>query len=80
MLTIKDLSESKELDREAMTEVRGAGDVFSANSQTSAQAGTAGLVVVNESNQNLFSVNEAIDVKWVEKTLVAIGQTGAAIN
>ena len=80
MLTIKDLSASKELDREAMSELRGGGDVFSTNSQVSGQAGNAGLVVVNENRQDLFSVNEAIDLKYVEKTLVAIGDFGLAMN
>ncbi len=80
MLTIKDLSASKELDREAMSELRGGGDVFSTNSQTSFQTGDAGLVVVNENRQDLFSVNEAIDLKYIEKTLVAIGDFGGAIN
>ena len=80
MLTIKDLSASKELDREAMSELRGGGDVFSVNDQTSCQAGNAGLVVVNENRQDLFSVNEAIDLKYIEKTLVAIGDFGGAIN
>ena len=36
MMTIKDLSSSKELDRKAMTEVRGGSQVI--NSQTVAQA------------------------------------------
>ena len=80
MLTIKDLSASKELDREAMSELRGGGDVFSVNDQTSFQAGNAGLVVVNENHQDLFSVNSAIDEKYVEKTLVAIGDFGLALN
>ncbi len=80
MLTIKDLSASKELDREAMSELRGGGDVFSTNSQVSGQAGNAGLVVVNENRQDLFSVNEAIDLKYIEKTLVAIGSAGAVSN
>ncbi len=80
MLTIKDLSASKELDREAMSELRGGGDVFSVNDQTSFQAGDAGLVVVNENRQDLFSVNSAIDEKYVEKTLVAIGDFGLALN
>ena len=74
MMTIKDLSTSKELDRKAMTEVRGGGDVFSTNAQGSTQSAVGGLVAVNESTQNLFSENSAFDSKYIEKTLVAIGQ------
>lgn len=74
MLTIKDLSASKELDSKAMTEVRGGGDVFSTNVQGSSQNAAAGLVAVNDSTQNLFSQNTAFDYTDVQKTLVAIGQ------
>lgn len=74
MLTIKDISASKELDVKAMSEVRGGGDVFSTNAQGSSQNASAGLVAVNESTQNLFSSNTAFDYKDIQKTLVAIGQ------
>ena len=74
MLTIKDLSASLELDRKAMTEVRGGGDVFSTNVQGSSQSAVGGLVAVNESTQNLFSANSAVDYTDIQKTLVAIGQ------
>jgi hypothetical protein len=74
MLTIKDISASKELDVKAMSEVRGGGDVFSTNVQGSSQNASAGLVAVNESTQNLFSSNTAFDYKDIQKTLVAIGQ------
>ena len=74
MLTIKDLSASLELDRKAMTEVRGGGDVFSTNAQGSSQGAVGGLVAVNESTQNLFSANSAVDYTDIKKTLVAIGQ------
>ena len=74
MMTIKDLSTSKELDRKAMTEVRGGGDVFSTNAQGSSQSAVGGLVAVNDSTQNLFSANSAVDYTDIQKTLVAIGQ------
>ena len=78
MLTIKDLSASRELDREARSEILGGGDVFSANTQTSLQNGVAGLVAVNESTQNLFAINEAVDWTYDEEVFVGIGQFGAA--
>ena len=74
MLTIKDLSASKELDVKAMSEVRGGGDVFSANGQSSFQGSAAGLVAVNESTQNLLSSNTAFDYTDAQNTLVGIGQ------
>ena len=74
MLTIKDLSASKELDVKAMSEVRGGGDVFSANGQSSLQGSAAGLVAVNESTQNLLSSNTAFDYTDAQNTLVGIGQ------
>jgi hypothetical protein len=76
MLTIKDLSASKELDVKAMSEVRGGGDVYSANAQSSFQGSAAGLVAVNESTQNLLSSNTAFDYTEVQNTLVGIGQNG----
>ena len=74
MLTIKDLSASKELDVKAMSEVRGGGDVFSTNAQSSFQGSAAGLVAVNDSTQNLLSSNTAFDYTSVQNTLVGIGQ------
>ena len=74
MLTIKDLSASKELDVKAMSEVRGGGDVFSANGQSSLQGSAAGLVAVNDSTQNLLSSNTAFDYTDAQNTLVGIGQ------
>ena len=74
MLTIKYLSASKELDGKAMSEVRGGGDVFSANGQSSFQGSAAGLVAVNVGTQNLLSSNTAVDITEVQNTLVGIGQ------
>ena len=79
MLTIQDLSASHELDREARSEILGGGDVFSTNTQVSTQNANAGLVAVNESNQNLFAINNAIDWTYTEEVFVGIGQFGAAV-
>ena len=76
MLTIKDISASKELDRAAMTEVRG-GDatILSTNAQSNAQFGAGGLVNVNDSTQNLLSSNYAddSDFRYTEIQKVAAG-------
>jgi len=78
MLTIKDISASKELDRAAMTEVRG-GDatILSTNAQSSYQSGLGGLVNVNDSTQNLLSSNVALDndvvVKEIQKVAAGFG-------
>ena len=74
MMTIKDLSASKELDRKAMTEVRG-GDtnILSSNAQGSLQSAVGGLVGVNESTQNLGSINSAVDYKDLDVLKFAIG-------
>ena len=79
MLTIKDLSASHELDREARSEVLGGGDVFSFNTQNSAQNANAGLVAVNESTQNLLATNNAVDWAYSEEVFVGIGQFGSAL-
>ena len=76
MLTIKDLSASKELDVKAMSEVRGGGNVYSTNVQGSTQSAAAGLVAVNESAQNLLSSNTALDYEAAQNTLVGIGTNG----
>ena len=76
MLTIKDLSASKELDVKAMSEVRGGGDIYSTNVQGSSQSAVAGLVAVNDSTQNLLSSNTAYDYTSVQNTLVGIGANG----
>ena len=76
MLTIKDLSASKELDHNAMTEVRGAGNVYSINEQASFQASKGGLVSITESKQAQLSENNAIDLVSIDKTWVGIGSFG----
>jgi hypothetical protein len=64
MLTIKDISSSKELDSKAMTEVRGGfGDATQviASNQNATQIAEGLFVAANSStqNQNTVAVNEA---------------------
>ncbi len=73
MLTITDLSASKELDHKALTEVRGGGDVYSVNNQSSWTEANAGLVAVAESNNALLSENNAIDITKKDFTTVIVG-------
>ena len=74
MLTIKDLSASKELDRTAMTEVRGGdANIISTNGQASAQNALGGLVAVNESAQSQNVFNSAVDYKDLDVLKFAIG-------
>ena len=74
MLTIKDLSASKELDRTAMTEVRGGdANIISTNVQGSAQNAFDGLVAVNESAQSQNVFNSAVDYKDLDVLKFAIG-------
>ena len=74
MMTIKDLSASKELDRKAMTEVRGGdANILSANSQGSIQSAFGGLVGINESTQSQNSFNSAVDYKDLDVLKFAIG-------
>ena len=60
MLTLKDLSASKELDRKALTEVRG-GSVYNYNAQGAASFGSGGLVGISEVNQGQFVYNSDDD-------------------
>jgi hypothetical protein len=74
MLTIKDLSASKELDHTAMTEVRGGdANVISTNVQGSAQNALGGLVGINESAQSQNVFNSAVDYKDLDVLKFAIG-------
>ena len=74
MLTIKDLSASKELDRTAMTEVRGGdANIISTNVQGSAQNAVGGLVGINQSAQSQNVLNTAVDYKDLDVLKFAIG-------
>ncbi len=73
MLTIKDLSASKELDHTAMTDVRGGATIVSTNVQGSAQNAVGGLVGINESFQSQNVFNSAVDYKDLDILKFAIG-------
>ena len=74
MLTIKDLSASKELDHTAMTDVRGGdANIISTNVQSSAQNAVGGLVGINQSAQSQNVFNSAVDYKDLDILKFAIG-------
>ena len=74
MLTIKDLSASKELDHTAMTDVRGGdANIISTNVQSSAQNALGGLVGINQSAQSQNVFNSAVDYKDLDILKFAIG-------
>ena len=56
MLTLKDLSASKELDRKALAEVRG-GSIFNTTVQGATSTGVGGLVGISDVNQLQSVVN-----------------------
>lgn len=70
MMTIKDLSVSKELDRKAMTEVRGGGDQTVVQS---ANANALGAIAVNDIHQSAFAVNEEYQSFDITKNQVVVG-------
>ena len=65
MLTIKDLSTSKELDREALTEVRG-GSIFNQTGQLASSTGVGGLVGISEVSQFQSVYNNDSDFDFSE--------------
>ena len=80
MLTIKDLSTSKELDHAAMTEVRGGdANVISTNVQDSCQHAVGGLVGINQSAQSQNVLNTAVDYKDLDVLKFAIGSGNAVV-
>ena len=80
MLTIKDLSASKELDRTAMTEVRGGdANIISANAQSSTQNTLGGLVAISQSTQSQNVFNSAVDYKDLDVVKFAIGDSNAVV-
>jgi hypothetical protein len=74
MLTIKDISASKELDRAAMTEVRG-GDAnqIVGISQGQVQNVAGGFLAVAEGNQSLYSSATNIEHKDLDVLQLALG-------
>ena len=73
MLTIKDLSASKELDHAAMTEVRGGTDLTSFNAQALAAEAKAGIAAVTTATQTLVGVNTLLNLDISPETNVVIG-------
>jgi hypothetical protein len=79
MLTIKDLSASKELDRTAMTEVRGGvATINSAVVQGSTLNTFGGVAGVSQNTQSQNVFNNAVDYKDLDVLKFAIG-TGNAV-
>ena len=72
MLTLKDLSADKELDRKALTEVRG-GSVYNASAQGASSSAFGGLVGVSEVNQGQWVVNTDNDYSHTEGYAFNIG-------
>ena len=72
MLTLKDLSADKELDREALAEVRG-GAVNSTNVQNGVASGVGGFLGYGEVSQNLLSQNSDDDFRLSEEYAILIG-------
>ena len=56
MLTLKDLSASKELDRKALIEVRG-GSIYNTTVQGASSVGSGGLVGISDVDQYQFVSN-----------------------
>ena len=56
MLTLKDLSADKALDRKALTEIRG-GTVFNTVYQGTASSGVGGLVGISDVDQHAYNTN-----------------------
>ena len=72
MLTLKDLSADKELDRKALSEVRG-GSVYNYNAQGAASFGAGGLVGVSEVTQGQSVFNTDNDFHMSEGYAFNIG-------
>ena len=74
MLTIKDITSSKELDSKALTDVRGgSANIVSTNVTGLSQNAAAGLVAVNEGYQSQNVFNSAVDYKDLDVLKFAIG-------
>ena len=72
MLTLKDLSADKELDRKALAEVRG-GSVYNYNAQGASSFGAGGLVGVSEVTQGQSVFNTDNDFHMSEGYAFNIG-------
>jgi len=65
MLTLKDLSASKEMDRNALTEVRG-GSIYNNTAQVATSTGAGGLVGISDVDQLQSVVNSDSDFRLSE--------------
>ena len=72
MLTLKDLSADKELDRKALSEVRG-GSVYNYNAQGASSTAFGGLVGVSEVTQGQSVFNTDNDFHMSEGYAFNIG-------
>ncbi len=70
-LMIKDLEQSKELDRSAMLSIRGGLDVF--NAQMIAAEAKAGIAAVVTATNVLTSINNDFDITIAPETIINIG-------
>jgi hypothetical protein len=79
MLTLKDLSADKELDRKALTEVRG-GSVYNTSIQGASSSATGGLVGYSSVSQGQFIYNSDNDISLSQEYAFNIGSPfGVAI-
>jgi len=71
MLTLKDLSADKELDRKAMTAIAG-GSVYNTSVQTASSSASGGLVGISQVNQGQFVFNSDNDIDLSEHYAINI--------
>jgi len=76
MLNIENLSASKELDRKALSDVRG-GSVYNYSGQGAASSGVGGLVGISEVSQGQFVYNSDNDLSLSEGYALNIASPGA---
>ena len=72
-LLIKDIVESHELDRSAMSAVRGGTDLTSFNAQALAAEAKAGIAAITTATQTLVGVNTLLDLDISPVTNVVVG-------
>jgi len=80
-MNIKDLSSSKELDRKAMTEVRGGGTttIVSNTGQSLNQSSFGGVASVVEGYQSQNVFNNAVDYTDLDVLKFAIGTSNVLV-
>jgi hypothetical protein len=75
MLTLKDLSVDKALDRKALSEVRG-GSVYNTSVQGASSSAIGGLVGVSSVSQEQYIYNSDNDFNWSQGYAFNIGSLG----